>query len=515
MENWKEIGSTKDFPQDTPVKITEGEEEIMIIRRDSDICACGSTCTHYGGPLDEGVYKNGKIVCPWHNARFDVETGKLHGAPALDDIPVYRIKSENGKVFLGTKNAPEITMPGGTDSRRFVIVGAGAAAEAAAEELRRNGFAGRITVITREEDTPYDRTILSKGFVSGEMKESYLPLRKKNFYKNLNIEFITGKQAEGLDPGSKEIVLDDGETVKGDQILIAAGSVPNDLEIPGKQSDNYHLLRSAENGRKLKQAASGAGKILLIGASFIAMELAADLVSHGKEVHITAPEQIPMVQVFGERIGNRILRMHTSEGVKFHLGQTVKEFLNDGSRITGAVLSGGETIKTDLVITAVGVRPAVDFLESSGLVKDGAVPVNEYLETSQPGIYAAGDIAAVPFRGAPRSVRVEHWSNALNQGRQAAKSMLGEKEPYGKIPFFWTRQYGKSIKFSGFPLPWDQIAYHGKPDDGDFIAGFYNRNKLQGAASSGMMEEMLTIEEMILQGQDLSYGDFGSKELPI
>ncbi|MFP4385230.1 MAG: FAD-dependent oxidoreductase [Spirochaetia bacterium] len=514
-DKWKEIGSIEDFSKDTPVKITEGGDEIMIIRRDSDICACGGTCTHYGGPLDEGVYKDGNIVCPWHNARFDVKSGELRGAPALDDIPVYEIKTENGKVFLGSKNAPEIVMPGGTDSRRFVIIGAGAAAEGAAEELRRSGFAGKITVITPEEDTPYDRTILSKGFVSGEMKESYLPLRKKDFYEKLNIDFQTGKRVKKLETGSKEITLDDGEKITGDQILIATGSIPNDLEIPGKAGANYHLLRSADSGRKLKQAAADAKKILLIGASFIAMELAADLVSHGKEVHIAAPEQIPMVQVFGERIGNRILRMHTAEGVNFHLGQTVKEFLNEKGRITGAVLSDGETVQTDLVITAVGVRPAVNFLESSGLVKNGAVPVNEYLETSQSGIFAAGDITVVPFQGAPKPVRVEHWSNALNQGRHAAKSMLGEKEPYGKIPFFWTRQYGKSIKFSGFPLPWDQIAYRGKPDDGNFVAGFYSRNKLQGAASSGMMEEMITMEKIIHEGQDLSYGDFGNKELPI
>jgi apoptosis-inducing factor 3 len=512
---WKEIGNLDDFPKDKPRKVTIGEEEIAVVRKDSGICACGNTCTHYGGPLSDGVYKGGNIVCPWHHARFDVATGKLQGAPALDDIPLYEVDVRDNTVFVGKKQEPEIKMPSGSDTRRFIILGGGAAAEGALEELRRKGFAGTIVVVTPENETPYDRTILSKGFVSGEMKESYLPLRKKSFYEKLNIEFKLGRKAVQLHPGKKSVSLDDGSELEGDAVLLATGSVPKDLELPRKKAENYYLLRSAGNGRIIKEAVAHSDRILLIGAGFIAMELAADLVSHGKEVHIAAPETIPMAAVFGERIGNRILRMHTEQGVRFHLGETVNEFSIKGPRLTGADLSGGDHIDIDMAVTAAGVSPVINYLGGTHILKMGAVKVNEYLETPASGIFAAGDIALVPFNGLPHPVRIEHWVNAVNQGRHAADSMLGEKNPYRSVPFFWTRQYGKSIKFSGYPLKWEQIAYRGDPDGGNFVAGFYRGNKLRATAGSGMMEEMITMEQIIDDNQDLPYGDFGKKELPI
>jgi NADPH-dependent 2,4-dienoyl-CoA reductase/sulfur reductase-like enzyme/nitrite reductase/ring-hydroxylating ferredoxin subunit len=504
---WKKAIRESELAEGTAVGVEIEDAKILLARSEGRIYACGNECSHYQARLSDGVLAGHVVTCRSHNARFDVRTGRMLAAPALDDLPSWEVKVESGDVYVRQISKGAIPMPEGEDDRTFLIVGAGAAGNAAAEMLRREGFCGRIVMATGEPVGPYDRTMLSKDFLSGEAPAKWLPLRGEKFYARLKIEVLTSRTVVGVDATSRTVTFEGGDTLQADAILLATGGVPRKLSIPGADLDGVFLLRSRADSEALsaavEEAAGKAGKAVILGASFIGLEVASAFRTRGLEVHVAAPEQVPLAVVFGEEIGRRIRQRHEENGVHFHLGRTAREIRGSG-RARQVLLDDGTSLEADLVVIGIGIQPAVGFLKDSGLVADGAVPVNERFETSAPGIYAAGDIAVVPdpLGGEPR--RVEHWVEAERQGQHAARAMLGSREPYRGVPFFWTRQFGTSLRYIGFARKFDRVAVRGEVAGDAFLAGFYQGGKLKAVAGMGLARELIRAGQILEAGGSVS-----------
>lgn len=502
QDEYKRVAEQEQIQEGKATVVKIGDKEVLLTKVRGEICACGNSCPHAGAPLSDGIVQDGKVVCPWHNAKFDLSNGSLQTPPAMDDLPVYDVKVQNGQVLLGAATKSTIQPVSNGDKRVFLILGAGAAGAFAAETLRREGFGGEIIMFGAEKDFPYDRTLLSKEMITGEAKPSWLPLRSASFYERLNIQFKGEYKARRLDPKEKTIYFENGEQQKGDKILLATGSRPRLLSVGGAEKKNLFLLRSVQNGKDLVASLDSAKSAVIVGASFIAMEVAAGLAQRKIETSVVAPDNEPLESAFGKKVGRRMRLLHEENGVRFYLGRTVKEILGDES-VREVVLTDGTKIKADCVIVGIGVDPVTDYLEGTSLTQTGAVPVNPFLETKVPDIYAAGDIASIHYESLGESVRVEHWVAALSQGRHAAKVMVGATDPYRELPFFWTRQYDVSIKFIGYGGKPEQIVFRGNPEDGPFVAGYYRAGKLRGAASIGMDQLLHQIAGYLKSGKEL------------
>lgn len=500
---WIEVLAESELKEGVPVVAEVEEEKILIVRAEGKICACGNECSHYHAPLSDGLVAGHIVTCPWHNARFDIRDGRLDAPPGLNNLPSYGTKVENGQVWVRRFGKGTIPMPEGGDDRTFLIVGAGAAGNSAAETLRREGFAGRIVMVTGEAHGPYDRTMLSKDLLSGEAPAKWLPLRGQKFYDRLKIEVIPEKLVTAVDPPSRSVTFADGTTMKADRILLATGGTPRSLDLPGADKPGCFLLRSRKDAEAILAALEQAKTVVIVGASFIGLEAACSLRTREIDVHVVAPEAVPLAAVFGEQIGRRIKKTHEENGVTFHLGQTVKEFAGQ-DRVSEVFLVDGSRLKADCVIIGVGIRPAVEFLESSGLVKEGAVPVNSRLETAAEGIFAAGDIALVPDGRSGGLRRVEHWVEAGRQGMHAARCMLGAKGSYREVPFFWSKQYGSSLRFIGYAPKFDQVVFRGDVSDKTFLAGFYVGGTLRAAASVGRARELIRLGQLLEAGKSVN-----------
>jgi NADPH-dependent 2,4-dienoyl-CoA reductase/sulfur reductase-like enzyme/nitrite reductase/ring-hydroxylating ferredoxin subunit len=498
---WTKVARESDLPEGVMVLVESGEEKILLVRVEGKVHAVGHECPHYQEKLEKGVLFGHEVVCKSHFARLDVTTGKMISPPALNDLPTYPVKEENGDVFVGPVVKPKFPKPAqplGSDPRVFVILGAGAAGNAAAETLRRQGFAGRIVLITREGERPYDRPNLSKDFITGKAGEEWLPLRGPKFYAAQGIELLTGRRVVSLDPGKKAVRFEDGETLSFDKALLATGGVPRVLAIPGGDGEGCFFLRTAADARAILAAATQQKSVALVGAGFIGLELAGSFRERGLAVTVVAPEALPLARVLGDRVAAYLKSLHESKGVAFHMGRTP-------TRIEGAVgekrltLSDGTQLEAGFVVIGLGITPEVDYLAGTSLVEAGAVPVDIRMQTRAPDIYAAGDMAAVADRdGGTR--RVEHWVVAERQGRRAAICMLDNDPGVDEVSFFWSRQAGLSLKYAGHAKEFDQVAYRGVVEQGKFVAGYYRGGTLKAAATIAMAHELVAIERLLRHG---------------
>lgn len=509
---WTKTVTESSLKAGKPVVATVDGQEIMLVRVGERIAACGNKCTHYGGPLNQGLLVGDKVICPWHNARFDINTGKKDAPPGLGSLPVYDVKTENGDVFVRQRpQSGQASSGPGTTQSSVLIIGAGAAGDTAAETLRAGGFGGRITMVTQEDDAPYDRTVLSKGFISGEAKPEWLPLRDSDFYSKGKVNLLTKKRVESFDPTTRTAVFADGEKIQADMVLLCTGSIPRKLDLPGSELKNCFYLRSMKDAERILAAVEGASKVVIFGASFIGLETASGLRERKIDVDIVAPEAVPLATVFGERVGRRIQRIHEQNGVSFHLGHTAKEVVGEEA-VSKVVLDDGTTLDTDLVIIGAGVTPAVGYLEQSNLLLDGAVPVDATLQTKFAGVFAAGDIAIVPDPYGSSPVRIEHWVVAQRHGMHAAQAMLGSKEPYREPPFFWTMQYGNSIKLTGSTKDYEEIVYRGDVDNDTFSAGYFKGGVLKAVSTIGRGRDVLVAGELLKDGIAVSAAQFRETE---
>jgi apoptosis-inducing factor 3 len=467
----------RDLPDGGKILGTVGEDEVIVLRRGDAIFACGAYCTHYHGALAEGLATDETLRCPLHHACFSLRTGEALRAPALDPIQCWRVERIGDTVFVREKlpspTARAAAAAAGTSGlRSVIIVGGGAAGLAAAEMLRREGYAGGLTLISADDSPPCDRPNLSKDFLAGTAPEEWMPLRPPEFYTQQRIELLLNSPVASLDTQRRRVRLENGRELPFDALLLATGAEPVRLEVPGASASTVCYLRSFADSRAIVAKAADARSAVVVGASFIGLEVAASLRERGLEVQVVAPESIPMLRILGAEAGRWVQSLHESHGVKFHLGKTLQRM--DGRRAT---LSDGTVLDADLVVLGVGVRPAVSLASSAGLAVDRGVLVNEYLETSAAGVYAAGDIARWPDPHSGERIRVEHWVVAERQGQVAARNILGRREKFTAVPFFWCQYYDVAIRYLGHAEQWDSIKVEGAFADRDCTVTYLRGGK--------------------------------------
>ena len=461
-----------------------GEEPVLLARRGDEFFAIGSACSHYGGPLAEGLAVDDTVRCPWHHARFSLRTGEAIGAPAFNPVSCWRVDKRDGKACVREKITPPDRRSAGQapsageNSERVVIVGGGAAAFATAEMLRREGFAGSVTLLSSDDAAPYDRPNCSKDYLAGNAPEDWIPLKPSEFYREHAIDVALGTNVTGIDVKAQQVAVTGGRNVAFDKLVLATGAEPTRLDIPGASAPHVHVLRSLGDACAIIANAKEARRAVVVGASFIGLEAAASLRARELEVHVVAPERRPMERILGREFGYFIRELHEEHGVVFHLEETATAI--DGQKVK---LKGGTTLSADLVVVGIGVRPRTRLAEQAGLAIDRGVVVNEYLETSAPGIYAAGDIARWPDPHSGEKLRIEHWVVAERQGQTVARNILGRRERFADVPFFWSQHYDLPINYVGHAENWDELEIEGDIKARDCLVRYRRDGNLLAVAS--------------------------------
>ncbi|HVV42866.1 MAG TPA: FAD-dependent oxidoreductase [Nitrobacter sp.] len=456
-----------------------GEQEVLLVRSGSEIFAIGARCSHYQGPLADGLVVDGAVRCPWHHACFDLRTGEAVRAPAFSALDTWNVEQRGGRIFVRDKRESIAGQTLKTDHpKRIVIVGGGAAGFAAAEMLRRHGYRGSIAMLTDDDAPPVDRPNLSKDYLAGSAPEDWLPLKPDDFYPQAHIDLRLRTAVTGIDTAACEVLMAAGDKVGYDRLLLATGAAPVRLPIPGADLPHVHALRTLDDSRAIIAAAKTAHRAVVIGASFIGLEVAASLRARDIEVHVVAPEKRPMERVLGAEMGDFVRALHEEHGVIFHLEDTVTAI--DTQKAT---LKSGGTLEAALVVLGVGVKPRLELAEKAGLKIDRGVLVNEFLETSVSGIFAAGDIARWPDPHSGDAIRVEHWVVAERQGQTAARNMLGHRERFDAVPFFWSQHYDVPINYVGHAEKWDEIQVDGSVAGKDCVLRYKSKGRVLAVSS--------------------------------
>jgi NADPH-dependent 2,4-dienoyl-CoA reductase/sulfur reductase-like enzyme len=462
------------------------------VRDGTEVFAIGAECTHYHGPLAEGVVDDGEVRCPWHHACFDIRTGEALHAPALSPVACWKVERQGDTVIVSEKIEQPKPKPRGKPSgapNRIVIVGGGAAGFAAAEMLRRQDYQGSIVMLSNDDAPPVDRPNLSKDYLAGSAPEDWLPLRPDDFYRDNHIDLRLKADVAAVNPRDNSVTLADGGTVPYDRLLLATGAEPVRLSIPGAELPHVHVLRTLNDCRAIIRAADGAKRAVVIGASFIGLEVAASLRARKVEVHVVAPDKRPLERVFGPQMGDFVRRLHEENGVVFHLEDT-----SEAITANQVKLKSRKMLDADFVVAGVGVRPRIALAEKAGLAIDRGVPVDTLLQTSAPNIFAAGDIARWPDPHSGERIRVEHWVVAERQGQVAALNMMGMNQPYAAVPFFWSQHYDVPINYVGHAEKWDNIAIAGDIGARDCILRYRRNGKVLAVASIYRDRESLEAE---------------------
>lgn len=459
-----------------------GGEEVVLVRSGDDIFAVGAHCSHYHGPLADGLVANGTIRCPWHHAAFDLRTGEAVRAPAFGPIGCWSVEQRDGKVFVKEKRTPPQPKPLGAASGqapgRIVIIGGGAAGFSAADMLRRRAYQGSIVMVSSEASPPVDRPNLSKDYLAGGAPQEWVPLQPDSFYVSNGIDLRRDERVTEIDVSAREVALSGGGRLPYDRLLLATGAEPVRLPLPGFNEPHVYTLRSLADCEAIIERAKSASQAIVIGASFIGLEVAASLRTRGLEVHVVGPEKRPLERVLGDEMGAFVQSLHEKHGVIFHLGETASAI--EGRRVK---LKSGLVLEGDLIVAGVGVRPRLELAEKAGLAIDRGVTVNAYLETSAPGIFAAGDIARWPYPYSDERIRVEHWAVAQRQGQTAAMNMLGAHEQFDAVPFFWSQHYDVPINYVGHAENWDDLVIDGDIAGMDCIVRYRRGGRTLAVAS--------------------------------
>jgi apoptosis-inducing factor 3 len=469
-----------------------GEAAVLIARVGGRLSAIDAECSHYHGPLGDGLIVGETVRCPWHHARFCLRTGEAIGAPAIDPVDSWLIEERDGQVFVREK-AGALTIGSRAKRaftpRRIVVVGGGAAGFAAAEMLRREGYDGTLTLLSADPDPPYDRPNCSKDYLAGKAPREWMPLRDAAFYDQGQIALRTDAEVGELDLRDRGAVLKDGARLPFDALVLATGAEPARPPIPGFDRANVHVLRSLRDCEAIIRAAQTGRRVAVVGASFIGLEVAAALVERGLEVHVIAPEATPLAKVLGEDLGRFVRSVHVDKGVNFHLGRSVASFA--GGRVS---LDDGTRIPADFVVVGVGVKPRIELAAAAGLAVDRGVVVDTRFETKARGVFAVGDIARYPDPRTGEPIRVEHWVAAERQGQHVARVLLGIADDYAETPFFWSAHYDATISYVGHAEGFDATEVEGVIADRNAIVRFKDRGRPLAAATLGRDLDSLKIE---------------------
>lgn len=480
-------------------------KSLLLAKVDGEFHAIGAYCSHYGAPLAKGALGQHMVVCPWHHTFFNLLTGDMAEPPGLDGLPHYDLKVVGEDVIVSLPDVfkaqrvmdmarynPE------ADTRTFVILGGGAAGNAAAETLRQDGFQGRIVLISQEKESPYDRPHLSKGYMRKKGEVSDAPtLRSNGFYLDHGIELLMGRKVNQVDPSFNRIEFEGGEVLNYDALLLATGGTPRRLDVPGADLNNILLLRTYADARRIAEESTHTSKVVIIGASFIGTEVAAGMRERGLDVTVVSMHAHPLAEAMGDEIGGMFQKIQESQGVKYEFNTQVERF-EGRDDVQSVVLKNGKTLEADFVLVAIGITPVTDYLEGIDKNSDGSLTVDRFMRV--PGtenLYAAGDIATFPDWRTGRSIRVEHWRLAQQHGRTAAHNMSGHETEFRAVPFFWTTQFKLGLRYVGYADRWDEIIFHGRPEDRQFIAYYVQNNQILAVAGVGEDAKMAAANELM------------------
>jgi NADPH-dependent 2,4-dienoyl-CoA reductase/sulfur reductase-like enzyme/nitrite reductase/ring-hydroxylating ferredoxin subunit len=460
-----------------------GDQPVLLSRDDGDLFAVSGACTHYGALLLDGLIEDECVFCPLHHACFNLRSGEALAAPALDPLDCWRVETDGDTIFVREKLAvpAEVSAARAVEGvRNIVIVGGGAAALSCANELRRLSYDGAIAMLSEDADPPCDRPNLSKDYLAGTAPEDWIPLRPDSWYRDKQIDLRLRTEVAAINTRERHVVIATGERVRFDRLLIATGSEANRLSAPGFDRPNVRTLRSLADARALVERAAPGSRVAIIGSSFIGLEAAAAFRPRGVDVAVISIEAVPFERVLGPEIGRFIQELHERHGVEFHLGRAVAGY--DGSTLR---LADGENIPADFVLVGIGVRPLTQLAAAAGLKIDNGVIVDSLLQTSAPGVFAAGDIANYPDALTGERVRIEHWVTAERQGQIAAANMLGLGKTFDAVPFFWTEQYGVALRYVGRAARWDSVQIEGDLASGVFIARYFEGDVHRATVTAG------------------------------
>ena len=491
--------------------------KVLLVRRGERIDALQGLCPHKGVPLDKGVLDGDQVVCGIHRAAFRIESGEVVQPPAQNCLARYEASVEDGVVHVeipdGHEKHPAPSMvsrtAGTPDTRHFVIIGAGAAGWAAAETLRREGFTGRVTILSDEEALPFDRTDLSKAYLKGG-DEPAEPWRRDAAFLTKHDLTLRHAKADAINYDAGRIVLHGGGSLAYDALLIATGAEAREIDVPGADKDGIHTIRTLADAKRLRadlaeRAGKAAGKVpvVVIGGGFVGMEAAVAL--SGREnvsVTVVMPDDVPFKNIVGEELGRRIRDEHEENGVAFVTGEgrgEVTGFAGNG-RVEAVETKSGEPVPAGVVVVGIGAVPRTDWLDlETG--EDGGISVGADLAVpGRENVWVAGDIARVPTRWG--EVRIEHWRHAEQLGALAARNMLGRSETYSEAPFFWTmQQIAGSYSYTGHAEGWDEMRIEGDIEGPDFIASYVKDGKVMATFGHGMLAEQSRVErEMATTG---------------
>jgi 3-phenylpropionate/trans-cinnamate dioxygenase ferredoxin reductase component len=398
-------------------------------------------------------------------------------------------------------------------ARQFVIVGAGLAGAKAAETLRQEGFDGRLVLIGDEPERPYERPPLSKDYLRGETADRPY-VHPEDFYRDNEIELLTSTRVTGLGAGMRELLLEGDRRLGYDRLLLTTGAVPRRLDVPGAELDGIHYLRTLEDSERIGERIESGHRLVVVGSGWIGAEIAASARQKGCEVTMIEMSSLPLERVLGPEVGQIYLDLHRDHGVEFLPETTVERFEGQGA-VERVLTRDGASIETQFVVVGVGVAPRTGLVETAGIRIDNGIAVDEHLESSVPGIYAAGDVANAhhPFYG--RRIRVEHWANALNQGPVAARSMLGKPASYDEIPYFFSDQYDAGMEYSGFATSRDEVVFRGDVAGREFVAFWLTRGRVVAGMNVNVWDVNEVIRQLIRSRQPVERAALADPNVPL
>ncbi|KIY43792.1 FAD/NAD(P)-binding domain-containing protein [Fistulina hepatica ATCC 64428] len=479
--------------------------KVLLSRLGDKIHATSAFCTHYGAPLANGVLTyEGRIVCPWHGACFKAGSGDIEDAPAPDALHSFKTYVEAGKIYVtadpehtlkSNMARPPVLVGYNADyvNKGLVIVGGGSGAFYTVESLRQHGYKLPITILTEEKHLPIDRQVATKLSKTLTIDPSKLEWRNAAELKiKFNTVVRTGVKVSSIDFTEKKVLLEGNakEMLSYETLVLASGGQAIALPSLAGSFANVSTFRTVDDARKVDAAAKEGSRLLIIGSSFIGMELAA-AVSKRKlaSVDVVSNEPVPFSHILGEEVGRGLMKYHESQGVRFHMDHTVEKLLPKEEEVFAgsAVLDNGETIPCDFVVFGIGVKPATEYLKNSNggpfLEKDGSVKVDQYLRVpGVDGVYAIGDIATYPQAETGEHIRIEHWNVAGNHGRAIGKTISGNPEPFAKVPIFWSAQ-GQQLRYCGLGKDYDDVIIKGDPGEMKFIAYYVKGPQVVAVAS--------------------------------
>jgi len=396
----------------------------------------------------------------------------------------------------------------------FVIAGASLAGAKAAQELRERGFDGRVVLIGTEPERPYERPPLTKDYLRGESEREKAYVHAADYYEQHEIELMTGTTVTAIDLDASTVKLDGGRELAYDRLVLTTGSEPRRIEVPGAELDGIYYMRSLADCDVLRRRLDDSGRVAVVGAGWIGSEFAASARQLGLDVTVIDPLALPNERIFGAEVGGFYRDVHVQHGVEMLLGQGVEAFEGDGA--VGRVrTSGGKVVECDFAVVGIGITPRTGLAADAGLAVDNGVVANERLETSAPGIFAAGDLASAWHPFYEHHIRVEHWANALNQGPAAARAMLGEDVSFDRIPYFFSDQYDVGMEYSGYATSWDEVVFRGDRGAGEFIAFWLSDGRVVGGMNVNVWDVNQHVQELIRSRRQIDVAALTDVDTPL